>query len=43
MSDFMVSFRNDFASWEHSSVEENKNWATTMKSYLNKKLANSFQ
>lgn len=43
MSDFMVSFRNDFASWEFSTVEENNNWATTMKGYLNKKLTNSFQ
>ena len=39
----MVSFRDEFSTWEHNNVQENLNWAESMKRYLNKKLTNSFQ
>ena len=43
MTKFMVDFRADFGDWEEQPVEESINWTKMMKSYVNKKLANSFQ
>lgn len=39
----MVSFRRDFAEWGGQKIEEeNENWGKMMKTYINKKLTNSF-
>ena len=43
MTKFMIDFRADFGDWEEQPVEESINWTKMMKSYVNKKLASSFQ
>lgn len=45
ITDFMISFRNEFANWggEKEQESENLNWGKTIKGFIDKKLSTSFR